>query len=442
MRRDIASTPDRFLSRLESLFSVTLQDAQEITFHFHEEMRHGLEGKKSSLKMIPSFVGRPKGTEKGNYLALDLGGTNIRVLAVALDGNGNATPSAVSRFVIPHETMGGTGDTLFDFTADCIQSFFREHPVGTQDAYDLAFTFSFPVEQRSIASGKLICWTKGFTASGVEGRDVVALLIEALKRKQMEFIHVAALANDTVGTLVAQSYTDPTCDMGVILGTGTNACYPEDTIRILKHQGSGASGEMIVNLEWGGFDKLRTNVYDRVLDSASHNAGQQKLEKMVSGMYLGEITRLVIIEMIEKGLLFTEKSLPAFSEAYTLTTEHLSIAAQGLDFFDDFGLSDVSAADNKTIREICNIVSTRSARIAGAAIAAVIAWMDANFESSHTVAIDGALFEKYPGFQVNMKDMLFGVLGDRAERIKLELAKDGSGIGSAIIGAVAATARR
>ena len=442
MSKDGTNAPDRFLSHLESLFSVTLQDAREIMLHFHEEMQRGLAGENSSLKMIPSFIGRPKGTEKGNFLALDLGGTNIRVLGVALDGNGNATLAAVSRFVIPHEAMCGAGVTLFDFIADCIQSFFREHPVGMQQAYDLAFTFSFPVEQRSVASGKLICWTKGFTASCVEGNDVATLLTEALQRKEMGFIHVAALANDTVGTLVAQSYTDPACDMGVILGTGTNACYPEKIARILKYQGSGASTEMIVNIEWGGFDKLKTNVYDRVLDRASHNADRQQLEKMVSGMYLGEIARLVIVEMIEKGLIFTEKSLPAFSEAYALTTEHLSRTAPGSDFFDDFSLADVSAADKQIIREICRIISTRSARIAGAAIAAVVAWMDADLESNHTVAIDGALFEKYPGFQDNMTDMLLCVFGDRAKRIKLELAKDGSGIGAAIIGAVAASARR
>jgi hexokinase len=41
-----------------------------------------------------------------------------------------------------------------------------------------------------------------------------------------------------------------------------------------------------------------------------------------------------------------------------------------------------------------------------------------------------------------MTDMLLDVFGDRAKRIKLELVKDGSGIGSAIIGAVAASARR
>jgi hexokinase len=442
MGKDSANTPDRFLSHLESVFFVSIHDAQEIISNFQQEMRYGLAGVKSSLKMIPSFVGRPKGTEKGRFLALDLGGTNIRVLAVELDGNGNAALAAVSKFVIPKEMVSGTGDNLFDFIADCIKLFFEENNIGTQQAYDLAFTFSFPVEQSSIAAGKLIGWTKGFTAGGVEGKDVVALLSEALKRKETGFIHVAALANDTVGTLVDKSYADPSCDMGVILGTGTNACYPEKIAHILKCPGRGASGEMIVNIEWGGFSQLKTNVYDNILDRASLNPGKQLFEKMVSGMYLGEIARLVIVEMMEQGLLFRGTNLSAFSKGYALTTEHLSMTSQGSDFFAEFDIRDVTVADREAIREICRIVSTRSAKLAGAAIAAVVAWMDANLESDHTIAIDGSLFEKYPGFKDHMTDILHDLFGDRGARIKLELAKDGSGIGAAIIGAVAASTRR
>jgi hexokinase len=440
MAHDGATAPECYLADLESAFAVTLPDAREIMRHFHEEMQRGLAGEGSSLKMIPSFVRRPRGTERGNFLALDLGGTNIRVLSVALDGRGGAAMMAVSRFVIPHEVMTGDGDKLFDFIADCIQSFFMEHLVDRRQDYGLAFTFSFPVDQRAVASGKLISWTKGFTAPGAEGRDVVVLLSEALQRKGMDFIHIVALANDTVGTLVAGSYADPACDMGVILGTGTNACYPEAIGRILKYRGGSNATEMIVNMEWGGFDKLNMNVYDHLLDTASHNAGRQHLEKMVSGMYLGELARLVIVEMIEKGMLFKKQDLRAFSRQ-ALTTEHLSLMARGHDFFDEFGLTDVPASDSETIMDISRMITARSARIAAAAIAAVVAWMDAGVESNHTVAVDGALFEKHPGYQVDMTDMLHGIFGDRAQKIKLALVRDGSGIGSAIIGAVAAAAR-
>jgi hypothetical protein len=41
--------------------------------------------------------------------------------------------------------------------------------------------------------------------------------------------------------------------MGVILGTGTNACYSEQTRNITKlKEGSFSGEEMIVNMEWGG----------------------------------------------------------------------------------------------------------------------------------------------------------------------------------------------
>jgi len=433
---------DGFLSHLKGVFSITVEDSRDIIKAFHQEMNLGLAGMNSSLKMIPSFVGPPKGTEKGRYIVVDLGGTNIRIMSVELDGKGNIDVSAVSRLVIPNEMICGTGEALFDHIAEYIGHFFEKHHIGGQKTYDLAFTFSFPIEQHSLVSGILIGWTKNFTASGVVGKDVVAMLSEALKRKNMGFINVVALANDTVGTLMARRYSDPSCDMGVIIGTGTNACYPEKTSRILKYTDPGTFEEIIINMEWGGFAGLKMNIYDQALDLASGNPGMQHLEKMVSGMYLGEIARRVIVDMITRGVLFCGSNLSALSGEYTLRTEHLSLVAQGSDFFEEFGITDVSETDRMAISEACRIVSTRSARIVGVAIAAVVTWMDKSLERNHTVAIDGALFEKYPGYSDCVADMLHELLGERAERIRLELVKDGSGIGSAVIGAVAASSCR
>jgi hexokinase len=39
---------------------------------------------------------------------------------------------------------------------------------------------------------------------------------------------VLALVNDTVGTLMACAYNDQNTRIGLILGTGSNACYVED----------------------------------------------------------------------------------------------------------------------------------------------------------------------------------------------------------------------
>lgn len=428
-------------SCLEKEFSFSVLDARKLIACFHEEVKRGLAGEPSSLKMIPCYVSRPTGLEKGSYLALDLGGTNLRVLAVELDGRGGANIAAVSRFVIPEPVMHGRGEALFDFLADGVSLFFEEHGYNLQQHHNLAFTFSFPVDQGAVNSGILLNWTKGFTAFGVVGKDVVALLAEALTRKNIKNISVTALANDTTGTLMTKSYADASCDMGVILGTGTNACYPENPRRIAKYSGSDDQKETIVNIEWGNFNKVEMNKFDQALDRATQNAGLQRMEKMVSGMYLGELARLVILDRIDQGCLLQKKNRHIFDRECSVTTEHLSKAAGGENFFAEFGFENATDHDREAAVRISHIISKRAARIAGAAIAAVITWMDAGLERHHTIAVDGSLFEKFPGFRTNILNILQELFGDGAEKTALCAAVDGSGIGAAIMTAVAADRR-
>ena len=244
-------------SGIEKAFSVSPGDLKKIMRSFHREMDSGLAGGKSSLKMIPTYASKPTGDEKGRFIALDLGGTNCRILEVELKGKGRYSILGVTRCSLGREDITGTGNALFDFIAGCVRGFLDIEGLSSGEKRDLGFTFSFPVEQTGIAAGKLLKWTKGFSASGVEGRDVVKLLDDALRRQGLGNIKVAALMNDTVGTLVSKSYEDPSCDVGVIIGTGTNACYEEDIANITKWRGPAApGGRMIINIEWGNFDKF------------------------------------------------------------------------------------------------------------------------------------------------------------------------------------------
>ncbi|OQY41807.1 MAG: hypothetical protein B6240_14715 [Desulfobacteraceae bacterium 4572_87] len=395
--------------------------------------------------------------EKGEFLALDLGGTNFRVLSGKLDGKRNAVVSAVSKFAIPIENMQGTGVQLFDFIVDCIDVFLTENKIERSNVHDLAFTFSFPVEQTGIAAGKLIVWTKGFSARGVQGQDVVELLNQALKRRRIHCINVTVLANDTVGTLVARSYADPACDMGVIMGTGTNACYREKLSNIPKLGGLNPDGHMIVNdgrmivnMEWGNFNKVRLTRYDKQVDEASVNPGAMYLEKMVSGMYLGEITRLMIRDLMARKRIFIRNSHgdALFKAKGSLKTGDMSRIegdqTEHLDemesFFENIGISNISFFDKSVLKRLCRMVSTRAARLGAGAIAAVISWMDPKLNRKHTVAVDGSLFEKYPGFGGQISDTLKELYGERAEKITLVHSRDGSGKGAAIMAAVAASA--
>ncbi|GCC39826.1 hypothetical protein chiPu_0023880, partial [Chiloscyllium punctatum] len=63
----------------------------------------------------------------------------------------------------------------------------------------------------------LVHWTKGFKASGVEGRDVVALLRQAITRRGDFDIDVVSVVNDTVGTMMTCGYDDHNCEIGLIV---------------------------------------------------------------------------------------------------------------------------------------------------------------------------------------------------------------------------------
>jgi len=431
-----------FLESINGKFDFTTEDMRRMVQSFHLEMGNGLSGRKSSLKMLPAFVDRATGKEKGHFVALDLGGTNFRVIQVELDGRGHARVNHTGKFVIPNAVMRGTGTQLFNFIAQSIEKFILRYEIELEKKSKLGFTFSFPIDQKNIVSGILINWTKGFTATGVIGANVVKLLEEAIRKYGLENIQVAALANDTVGALAAKSYEDPDCDVGIIFGTGTNACYREKTANILKLKNP-VSGHMIVNTEWGNYSKIKSNEYDDKLDRATNNPGRQRMEKMISGMYLGEVARLVLSDMIRSKFIFAGCKA-RFSKG-NFKTRHMALVESDKSkdlikiegYLEGLGILDTTHEDRALLKGVCRTISRRAARISAAAISSVVTWMDPKLRAKHTVAIDGTLYEKYPNFRRTIVAALRELHGDAAKRTKLTQVKDGSGIGVAVVAAVA-----
>lgn len=82
--------------------------------------------------MIPTFVfGWPTGSEKGDYLALDLGGTNLRVCLVTLEGGGKFELTS-TKYRLTEEQKQQDGEQLIDFCAECVASFVNAN-VGEAD---------------------------------------------------------------------------------------------------------------------------------------------------------------------------------------------------------------------------------------------------------------------------------------------------------------------
>lgn len=107
-------------------------------------------------------------------MALDMGGSNVRVTKYNLRGNGALEVVKEVKHAFPTEFMSGTAEQVYGFLADCIK---EAKPEGN---LPLGFTFSFPSEQTAINRSTLVIWTKGFSATGCVGKDSVELLENAL----------------------------------------------------------------------------------------------------------------------------------------------------------------------------------------------------------------------------------------------------------------------
>ncbi|XP_018617907.1 hexokinase-2 [Scleropages formosus] len=428
----------------------------EVKRRMSEEICRGLAKEThstASVKMLPTFVrSTPDGTERGDFLALDLGGTNFRVLLVKVrNGKRRSVEMHNKIYTIPQEIMHGTGDELFDHIVHCIADFL-EYMGMKGGRLPLGFTFSFPCEQKKLDQGILLRWTKGFRATGCEGEDVVQLLKDAIHRQEEFDLDVVALVNDAVGTMMTCGYEDLECEVGLIVGTGTNACYMEEMHNVELVEGE--EGRMCINMEWGAFgdsgelDDFCTE-FDRAVDNSSANPGKQRYEKMISGMYLGEIVRNILLDFTSKGLLFRGKLSERLKTRGIFETRFLSqiesdrlALRQVRSILQHLGLTSSTCDDSILVKEVCTVVARRAAQLCGAGLAAVVDKIRQNRSLSHlriTVGVDGTLYKLHPHFSSIMRE----TLQDLAPNCEVTLvqSEDGSGKGAALITAVACRIR-
>ncbi|XP_054892321.1 hexokinase-1 [Poeciliopsis prolifica] len=443
------------IEKIMSKFRMTTEQLLEVKNRMRAEMEKGLSKSTQDVavvRMLPSFVrSTPDGTENGDFLALDLGGTNFRVLLVKIRSGKKSVEMHNKIYAIPFEVMQGTGEELFDHIVHCISDFLDYMGMKTA-CLPLGFTFSFPCRQTGLDAGILLNWTKGFKASGCEAEDVVGLLRDAIKRTEEFELDVVAIVNDTVGTMMTCAYEEPTCEVGLIAGTGSNACYMEEMRNVEMLDGD--QGRMCINMEWGAFgdngclDDFSTE-YDHAVDDLSLNVGKQRYEKMISGMYLGEIVRNILIDMTKRGFLFRGQISEALKTRGIFETKFLSqIESDGLallqvrSILQHLGL-DSTCDDSIIVKEVCGAVSRRGAQLCGAGVAAVVEKIRENRKLEHlkiTVGVDGTLYKLHPHFSRIMKQ----TVKDLAPKCNVNflLSEDGSGKGAALITAVACRMRK
>ena len=217
---------------------------------------------------------------------------------------------------------------------------------------------------------------------------------------------------------------------------------------MVDREKKGNKEEMIVNTEWGAFgengeiDFLRTK-WDKNVDESSLNPGRQIFEKLISGMYMGEIVRQVVLELAEKHLIFDpQSSLKKLRVPGSFETKYISLVeSDAVGNFEkcrvvlnELGLEDVSNNDCSTLRYVCECVSRRAGFMVAAGCVALLKKMEIK---DVTIAVDGSVFRYHPHFANIMQSRIAQLMGTDYN-VELMLSSDGSGRGAALVAAALA----
>lgn len=377
------------------------------------------------------------GDEMGVVLAVELGATKVRVAKVHFEGSGEL--SIIKELTRPISDEYKTSDkgSLFGFIAQCIKD------IEPESQIKVGFTFSYPCSLSSRKSGRLLEWTKDINVSGCIEKDPVQLLQQELTKIGVN-ARIVSMCNDSVSTLVAYSYTHSETAVGVILGSGTNAAYVERVSNISKLKSELTSTNMIVNMEWGNLGSQDVSILprswiDEEIDLCSTNPGKQYLEKLMSGLFLGELVRLWITHLRKEGLLLNDVPLSnrLFNERMCFDSSFCSniLLDDSEEFVEiesilqSFTINRSTVKDRAVIREIVDLVITRSARLMGTCLYTVLSHMMDNGLSG-CIGVDGSVYKFVPGYKSRMLKAM-QELG--MEGVECGIAHNGSLIGSALI---------
>ena len=397
---------------------------RNLSQHFTTEIETALSGQQSSLAMVKSYLGLPTGDETGTYLALDFGGTNVRVSRIRLLGKHCfMVEKKVSRPLKEDGKYNYTSQTttveeLFDFIASLVGE-----AAGGNKAYHLGHTFSFGVVQDSVQDAALIRWSKEINVQGGEGMLVNALLKQALVRQGLDRIEPVALLNDTTALLLASGYQYGCSQIGIICGTGFNICYYEPAM------------QMILCSEAGGYGGAARNRWDIAVDEASQQPGYHLLEKMIGGAYLCELYRQAVMTYLDTPFLpdFTTRDMNR------IVANESNYAGRVL--MGQLWQRIVSPRDIKPLRSIGAAIFVRAAQLTGAACYGVLRHLYPSGDiPQQTIAVEGSVMEHVRGSLFMMEDTLrICQAGTYVQPMLAEpmIVKDGPLVGAAIAAAMA-----
>ncbi|KAK8120989.1 hypothetical protein PG999_005109 [Apiospora kogelbergensis] len=475
--RPSSRTVEDFMNEAEELLMGPLDGdrlrsfSSRLKLQFRERMQSHPES------MLPSYNHLlPSGRETGQFLALDVGGSTLRVALVELRSRekpgSECSIVRIDSFKITPELKLLKGMAFFDWMASRIKDVLSEGAAQEREPdspLPMGLAWSFPVEQTSLGGGLLLGMGKGFLATeGLLGQDLGAIIESACEKVGLN-VQLGAIVNDGSATLLSQAYIHESTRFGLILGTGTNiavhlpvSAFGRTKFGKRPDSWFDSASHVIVNTELGMFGKdiLPMTRWDKLLSAAHPRPEFQPLEHFVAGFYLGEICRFALIEAIEETGLLGGVVPPSLEKPYSLDTATLSmIEADQTPTFDTalayFAATHPSTvkptvSDLTAIRTLASFISRRSAAILAASVFSL--WETPGMRLRHhpllvaetaaehalertKVAFNGSVIEHYPAYQAHCQRYIDALVGGQSRHrgaIELVPALESSILGAAV----------
>ena len=403
---------------------------------FISEMKQGLASG-SSIPMLPTYIEDDKDIPAGEkVLVLDAGGTNFRAAMVSFNEANEADITDFRKRSMPGIEKELSRKDFFGVIADFIADLALETD-------KIGFCFSYPMVKSADKDGRLIKFSKEIKAPEVEGQLIGAGVLEALNERGITGIKKIVLLNDTVATLLAGKVSGSSnvfqAYIGFILGTGLNASYHEQNKNIIKEKSLPAAGSQLINMETGSCSILKSGRIDDAFRAATANPDAYKLEKMVSGGYLGSLW-LTVLNAAGRDGIFSSESAAVLEKA----AADSSISVNGSDlslFLSDGKLPDflegvLNPSDIDAVKKISRSIVERAAYLVSVMLLAIIRKSCEEKSSDKPVCIcaDGTTFWKMHGLKTMVTDNLDRYLAERNISYRITHIDNAPVIGAAVAG--------
>jgi len=303
------------------------------------------------------------------------------------------------------------------------------------------------------------------------GQDLGEQIEAACSRRGIK-VTVDAIVNDGSATLLSQAYLEPATSMGLILGTGTNAaaylptsCMGTDKFGMREPDWFAQADRVITNTEismFGGGILKRTR-WDETLNGNHSLPDFQPLEYMITGRYLGEIMRLIIVEAVSSCNLFDGVLPELLREEYSLDTVTLAMLENDQTetllkatkiIQDRLHLTKAPTHQEvKFLRATAESISHRAAAYLAIAVHALwVLQKETEIESASTassnktsIACNGSVILKYPGFKRRCEKYINQLIQEEvstcgtipAETVVLQATNEAAVLGAAVAVALA-----